>query len=210
MANLSMKSAPSAVLAIAILAVQALAASPSGGPALPSPGFMRYWKSGSAENTSHAVTVEARGELRKAQAALIIVYEELDGGVWPMGTPRRMNMVPGLWARRERHSPLAFSEAIITKRGPEKFVILETERGRDKAPVRDALKWTLEYQGMTTTYFVEAAAPKRLLAWENVKGEKHEKGEMIASLRDTYWKHDCNADAPRRKKLGLARGTDGK
>jgi hypothetical protein len=324
MANLSMKSMPAAILAFAI---NAAASPPAGVPSLPSAEFMRYWKSGLAEITTYAVTMESRGEMRKAQATLILVYEELnadtriktesarvpaakrvpvlkldnllrfnagiedcsimtslsagltapgalrpfppqkisltsqdwsghvyhqvvprpqglvseirsylesegdaagmlpypkgrngapaavyygdempilvrelDGAVWPLGTPRRINLLPGLRERRERQTPLVFAEAVLTKVGPEKFVSVGADKGRGKTPVRDALKWTLQDRGLTTIYYVEAAAPKRLLGWENSRGEK---GEMIASLRDTYWKHDRVADVALRKKLGL-------
>jgi hypothetical protein len=100
-----------------------------------------------------------------------------------------------LWERRKRHAPLAFAEAVLTKVGPEKVRVA----GKDT----EALKWTLEMSGLTTTYHVEAAAPRKLLAWENGKGEN---GEMIASIRNTYWKHDHDIDQTLRKQLGLTYG----
>jgi hypothetical protein len=45
-----------------------------------------------------------------------------------------------------------------------------------------------------------------LLAWENSRGEK---GELIASIRDTYWEHHRNIDEPLRKRLGLTYGVAG-
>jgi hypothetical protein len=126
-----------------------------------------------------------------------ILVRELDGAVLPAGIPRRFNMVPGLWERRKRHAPLAFAEAVLTKAGPEKIRVAGKET--------EALKWTLEMSGLTTTYHVEAAPPRRLLAWENGKGEK---GEMIASIRNTYWKRNHEIDLPLRKRLGLTYGVE--
>ncbi len=101
-----------------------------------------------------------------------ILVRELDGAVWPMATPRKINLV-----------------------GPE------------KSGEKEAVKWTLESLGTTTTYHVAAAAPRHLLAWENTKGEK---GTLIASVRSTYWERNHNIDSPLRKKLGLTYGVDGK
>lgn len=124
-----------------------------------------------------------------------ILVRELDGAVWPLAAPRRIHLVPGLWERRKRHAPLAFTEGVLTKAGPEKL--------GDK----EAVKWILEYAGNTTTFHVAAAAPRHLLAWENGKGEK---GTLIASVRSTYWERNHNSDLPLRKKLGLTFGVDGK
>jgi hypothetical protein len=146
-----------------------------------------------------------------------ILVRELDGAVWPLGTPRKINLVPGLWERRKRHVPLAFTEAVLTKVGPEKFAgpaeatgvgtTGAEGAGAQSAGSGEAMKWTLEIMGQTTTYHVEAAAPRHLLGWENGKGEK---GRMIASLRSTYWEHNHNIDQPLRGKLGLTFGVKGK
>ncbi len=132
-----------------------------------------------------------------------ILVRELDGAVWPMATPRKINLVPGLWERRKRHVPLAFTEGVLTKAGPEKW----RDDSGDKPEIQDAVKWTLESVGITTTYHVAASAPHLLLAWENSKGEK---GVLKASIRSTYWEHNHNLDLPLRKKLGLTYGVDGK
>jgi hypothetical protein len=42
----------------------------------PSPGFIKYWKSGYAEIASYAALTERYGEMRQAQAVLVFVYEE--------------------------------------------------------------------------------------------------------------------------------------
>lgn len=53
------------------------AASAMAGPS-PGPAFLKYWTSGLAEISSYAVTTERYGELRRAQAVMVFVYEELD------------------------------------------------------------------------------------------------------------------------------------
>jgi hypothetical protein len=53
------------------------------------------------------------------------------------------------------------------------------------------------------TYHVESAAPRKLLAWENTKGEK---GTLIASVRKPYWMEHGNKDEPMREELGLDYG----
>src|SRR5689334_16334699 len=58
-------------------AAPAPAQSPESGPA-PSADFLAYWKSGLAELSSYAVTVERYGEMRKGQAVLVFVYEEIN------------------------------------------------------------------------------------------------------------------------------------
>ncbi|MDB5049219.1 MAG: hypothetical protein JWO30_2290 [Fibrobacteres bacterium] len=128
-----------------------------------------------------------------------ILVRELDGPVLEAGAPLRINLVPGLWERRKRHVPLAFTEGVLTKVGPETLSF----QGGGKA----AVKWTLVTKGITVTYHVEAAAPRKLLAWENDRGEK---GELIASIRNTYWEHNHNVDAPLRKQLGLTYGVTDK
>jgi len=121
-----------------------------------------------------------------------ILVRELDGPVQANGTSRKIHLVPGLWERRKRHVPLAIAEAVLAKSGPEPFLA--------QGETVPAMRWTLEAQGVTTTWHVEEASPHTLLGWENSRGEK---GVLIASLRDTYWEHNHNANAGLRKRLGL-------
>jgi hypothetical protein len=128
---------------------------------------------------------------------LPILIRELDGPILKDGEAKRIQMVPSLWERRKRHVPLAFSEATLTKAGPES----RTQGGKKIA----AVKWTLELPGLMCTFHVEAAAPRKLLAWENNHGEK---GALIASIRNAYWEHNHNRDAYLREKLGLEFGLE--
>jgi hypothetical protein len=124
-----------------------------------------------------------------------ILVRELDGPVMPIGTSRTIRLVPGLWERRKRHVPLAITDAILAKSRPEGF--------RSQGETVRSIGWTLEAQGIKTTWHVLEASPHTLLGWENSRGEK---GDLIASLRDTYWEHNHNANAGLRKPLGLGYG----
>ncbi|MDQ3003064.1 MAG: hypothetical protein M3Y08_17600 [Fibrobacterota bacterium] len=124
-----------------------------------------------------------------------ILMRELDGNFLEPGATRKIQLVPSLWERRKRHVPLAFVQAVLTKAGPHDLNI--------RGVSWKAVKWTLEYQKSVSTFYVEAALPKKLLVWENDRGEK---GELIASIRKTYWERKGNKDQPLRKDLGLSFG----
>lgn len=124
-----------------------------------------------------------------------ILVRELDGAFLKEGESRTLNIVPGLWERRKRHVPLGFTTAVLSKAGKDAVKI-----GKEN---HETVKWTLVNGSITTTYHVEAAMPHRLLAWENTKGEK---GELLASVRKTYWEHNHNQDEPLREELKLDYG----
>lgn len=126
---------------------------------------------------------------------LPILVRELDGPWMRPGETRTLHMAPSLWETRRRHAPLAFREASLTKHGTE---TLDTRLGR-----REAVKWVLSLEGRSMAYYVETEKPRRLLRWDDGRGER---GDLIASLRKTYWKRNRNADAPLRRELGLTYG----
>jgi hypothetical protein len=124
-----------------------------------------------------------------------ILVRELDGPLMESGATRKIQLVPSLWERRKRHVPLAFTPAVLAKGSSHVFRL----QGKDVKTV----PWTLEFQGTAYTYYVEAAAPRKLLAWKNNKGEK---GELKSSIRKTYWELNANKDEPLRKSLDLTFG----
>lgn len=124
-----------------------------------------------------------------------ILVRELDGVFMKSGATKKINLVPALWERRKRHDELAITEGVLTKVGPGSMILHGGE-------TRIA-KWALAFKGITTTYYVEAAFPRKLLAWENTHGEK---GELINSLRKPYWTLHANKDQPLRKDLELTYG----
>lgn len=124
-----------------------------------------------------------------------ILVRELAGEFMKMGESRRLNLVPGLWGVRKRHVPLALAQATLAKSSRETRRVGGTEQ--------ETVKWTLVRDGVSTAYYVEAGPPRRLLAWEDDRGEK---GELRKSLRKTYWELNHNRDEPLRKDLGLTYG----
>lgn len=129
---------------------------------------------------------------------LPILVRELDGEFLAPGASRTLHLLPSLWERRKRHAPLAVKEATLSKGKPESF--------RTRAGAKAAIRWTLAWGGHAMSFWVEADPPRKLLAWEDGKGEK---GELIASLRKTYWELNRNQDLPLRKELGLTYGVGG-
>jgi hypothetical protein len=124
-----------------------------------------------------------------------ILVRELDGPWLHPGETRTLQLVPSLWETRKRHVPLAFREATLAKVGIE---TLDTRHGP-----REAVKWVLAWEGHAMAYYVETAEPRKLLRWDDGRGEK---GDLVASLRKTYWERNHNADEPLRKELGLTYG----
>lgn len=147
-----------------------------------------------AEGDSKVTLPYPKGEVLY-EDELPILVRELDGDFLEPGASRKIQLVPSLWERRKRHVPLAFMPAVLTKAGPHSLNL----GGKDQK----AVKWTLEYGGTVFIYFVEAAMPKKLLAWENNRGEK---GELISSIRKTYWELQGNKDLSLRKTMGLSFG----
>jgi hypothetical protein len=124
-----------------------------------------------------------------------ILVRELDGPWLNTGESRTLHLVPSLWETRKRHVPLAFREATLTKHGTE---TLDTRQGS-----RESVKWVLSWEGHAMAYYVDTAKPRRLLRWDDGRGER---GDLIASRRRTYWERNRNADEPLRKELGLTYG----
>jgi len=60
--------------------------------------------------------------------------------------------------------------------------------------------WTATDSTGTTTWLVEAAPPRRLIAWETSDGER---AELTGVLRSSYWTQNKPGDEALRAKLGL-------
>jgi hypothetical protein len=82
-----------------------------------------------------------------------------------------------------------------------------TETTELRVPAGDFLveTWTATDATGSTTWFVEAAAPRRLVAWETSDGER---AELTGELRSSYWNQNKPGDETLRAKLGL-RPVDG-
>jgi hypothetical protein len=130
------------------------------------------------------------------QDEMPILVRELDGEFLKPGESRTLDLLPGLWERRKRHVPLALTRATLTKKS-------EKEKVATGLGEKEAVTWLLEHDNVVTAYRVEAAMPHRLLEWDDNLGEK---GNLIASIRSTYWEHNHNVDAPLRRQLKLQYG----
>ena len=124
-----------------------------------------------------------------------ILIRELDGDILKAGGKLEFDMVPSLWETRKRHIPLKFEKAILMKGKPSGF--------KSRLGDMPATSWTLQSGGTVTTYRVQTDPPRRLLAWENNRGEK---AEILGSLRKTYWELNGNEHRPLRKELKLDYG----
>ena len=60
--------------------------------------------------------------------------------------------------------------------------------------------WTASDGKSTTTWFVEADAPHRIIAWETSEGER---AELTGSVRSSYWTKNNPGDEALRAQLGL-------
>jgi hypothetical protein len=147
-----------------------------------------------AEGDAEATLPWPKGPVRYEDEIPLLI-RELDGPLMGTGETWTFQMVPSLWGRRKRHAPLAFTEARLYKAGPDSIAI----QGKPWS----TLKWVLIDGDRKMQYWVEAAAPHKLLAWDD---GKRERGELIASLRKTYWERNHVVDEPLRKALGLTYG----
>lgn len=123
-----------------------------------------------------------------------VVARGLAGERVPAGGAIEVPWLPPLLQARLAHVPATFTTAKLTKSAAPAAV--EVPAGRFDA-------WTLtveEAGGRTSTWWVEAAAPHRLLRWEASDGER---AELTHVIREPYWRMNREADTPSRSRLGL-------
>ncbi len=123
-----------------------------------------------------------------------ILFRELDGEFLKTGENLKSTVLPSLWLTRKRHQPLTLAKAEIHK---EKTTLPLQNKNWE------CFKWTVELSGIKTEYWIEKDFPHKVLAWKNSVGES---GELINSLRKTYWALNHNKDLGLRKELGLHYG----
>jgi len=118
--------------------------------------------------------------------ALLIQFRELDG---PFAGGRNWagSIVPSLWSQRKGHTAL----------GPVAATIRREDATREGAPVT---RFTLAYGSVTTTYDVEKAQPKRVLAWKSTRGEE---ARILKTARLPYWQLNGPGDEKYLQQLGF-------
>lgn len=118
--------------------------------------------------------------------ALLIQLRELDGA-FANGRDWRGAIVPSLWNARRSHRPLAPVDATIV-------------RSRTTLDGADVTRFELRYGDYVRTFDVEAAEPRRVLAWRVSDGEE---ARLIRTARLPYWQLNHNGDERRRDEFGL-------
>ena len=113
----------------------------------------------------------------------------------PLDTPTRVPWLPTLVDGRIQHVAPAWGEATLTREGATADVEVP-------AGVFAARRFVVAAPEGRTTYWIEAAAPHRVLRWERDNGEV---GELTGTTRVAYWSRNSNADEGLRDVLGLSR-----
>jgi len=118
--------------------------------------------------------------------ALLIQLRELDG---PFAGGRNWagSIVPSLWSLRKSHGSLE----------PVAATIKREDATRDGAAVT---RFTLAYGSLTTTYDVEKAPPRRVLAWKSSGGDE---ARILKTTRLPYWQLNGPGDEKYLQQLGL-------
>jgi hypothetical protein len=118
--------------------------------------------------------------------ALLIQLRELDGA-FASGKDWSGSIVPSLWASRKSHAPLRPLPATIGR----------ADAARDGKPVT---RFTLTCGGVTKTYDVEKAAPRRVLGWASSDGET---AQLLETARLPYWQLHAPGDEKYLERLGI-------
>jgi len=118
--------------------------------------------------------------------ALLIQLRELDGP-FAGGKDWAGTIVPSLWSQRKRHATLA----------PIAAKIHREDATKDGAPVT---RFTLTYAASSTSFDVEKAAPRRVVAWKSSDGEE---GRVLKTARLPYWQLNAPGDERYLRELGL-------
>ncbi len=126
--------------------------------------------------------------------AMPILVRGLTGELLKPGAEATIPWLPRLLDGRLTHTEPTWTRATLRRSG-------------EVAPIRvpegthDAWIWTAEVVGGATwTWQVEADPPHRLLRWRSSEGEE---GELLGTIRDSYWEHHREGDEAMRAKLGL-------
>lgn len=124
---------------------------------------------------------------------LPILVRGIHGDLLEPGESVELPLLPSLERTRLRHRDLAWKTGTLARGDePEK---IEVPAGAFEVEV-----WTAELAGERYRWFVEAAFPNRLVAWEGPDGER---GELTGSARMKYWQRNGEGDERHLKALGL-------
>ena len=127
-----------------------------------------------------------------------VLHHWARGMAWPAlepGESRSVGFLPSLQASRHQHKPLEWQEAKLSRSaGPEEITV--------PAGMFEVERLVVEMDGgLTRTFFVESAAPRRIVRWESSGGEM---AELVASKRMKYWQMGGPAGQQALASLGLS------
>jgi hypothetical protein len=137
-----------------------------------------------AEGDRDATVATPAGALY--EDALLIQLRELDGS-FASGKAWSGSIVPSLWSSRKAHVPLQPVAATIDR----------ADASRDGVSVT---RFTLICGGITKTFDVEKASPRRILGWTTSDGET---ARILKTARLPYWQLHGPGDEKYLEQLGL-------
>jgi len=118
--------------------------------------------------------------------ALLLQLRELDGP-FAGGKNWSGSIVASLWSQRKGHSAL----------GPVAATIKRENATREGTAVT---RFTLAYGSVVTSYDVEKASPRRVLAWKSTSGEE---AKLLKTARLPYWQLNGPGDEKYLQQLGM-------
>lgn len=144
--------------------------------------------------------VEARRDRTLYEDALLVQLRELDGP-FAQGGDWEGLLVPELWRLRSGHGGTEPVPARITRHDDDSVTLSggAPDPSADAAPI-PATRFELEAGDYRRTFWVEAEAPRRVLAWETSLGDR---AEILATERLAYWELNRPGDEEWREALGL-------
>ena len=123
---------------------------------------------------------------------LLIQIRELKGPFMDAGEVRAVQLLPSLWQLHSAHRPRGFVAATVTRGAAESFNLGDSTIA--------ATPWTWEYEGVGRTVWTEGTYPHRILGWRDANGDR---GDLIASIREPYWRLNQNGHEEFRRTLGI-------
>lgn len=139
-----------------------------------------YFESEGEVDTTYS---EAEGEIY-SEDQLWILIRNLDHTFIAAGEEKMLRVIPSAWARRTAHVDVEIQDAKVSK--SETSVELSLAGQSIEAY---SLRWSVGDRWVETQ--VEAAYPHRILTYKTSKGES---GELLASIREPYWRLNSNED----------------
>lgn len=131
-------------------------------------------------------------EKLETEENLWILIRELNRPFIKIREKKEMKIIPSMWYRRKTHKPASVESISIIKGKPEKR---NTQIG-----VILANKYSWKSKRGKTIVWVESEYPNRILSFIEPDGSN---GEILASIREPYWKLHENKHEKYRKKLKI-------